>query len=34
LLPQAVKLFAAGAVRVDPSAPRHVIVEEVEGGHD
>jgi folate-dependent phosphoribosylglycinamide formyltransferase PurN len=34
LLPRAVKLFAAGAVRVDPSAPRHVIVEEVEGGHD
>jgi phosphoribosylglycinamide formyltransferase 1 len=34
LLPQAVELFAAGAVRIDPSAPRHVIVEEVEGGHD
>jgi phosphoribosylglycinamide formyltransferase-1 len=34
LLPRAVELFAAGAVRVDPSAPRHVIVEEVEGGHD
>jgi len=34
LLPHAVELFAAGAVRVDPSAPRHVIVEEVEGGHD
>jgi phosphoribosylglycinamide formyltransferase 1 len=34
LLPHAVELFAAGAVRVDPWAPRHVIVEEVEGGHD
>ena len=34
LLPRAVELFAAGAVRIDPSAPRHVIVEEVEGGHD
>jgi phosphoribosylglycinamide formyltransferase-1 len=34
LLPQAVKLFAAGAVRIDPAAPRNVIVEEVEGGHD
>ncbi|MEA2435952.1 MAG: phosphoribosylglycinamide formyltransferase 1 [Thermoleophilaceae bacterium] len=34
LLPRAVKLFAAGAVRVDPAAPRHVIVEEVEGGND
>jgi phosphoribosylglycinamide formyltransferase-1 len=34
LLPHAVELFAAGAVRVDPSAPRHVIVEEVEGGND
>jgi phosphoribosylglycinamide formyltransferase 1 len=34
LLPRAVELFAAGAVRVDPSTPRHVIVEEVEGGHD
>jgi phosphoribosylglycinamide formyltransferase 1 len=34
LLPRAVELFAAGAVRVDPSAPRHVIVEEVEGGND
>jgi phosphoribosylglycinamide formyltransferase-1 len=34
LLPHAVELFAAGAVRVDPSAPRHVIVEEVKGGHD
>jgi phosphoribosylglycinamide formyltransferase-1 len=34
LLPHAVRLFAAGAVRIDPSAPRHVIVEEVRGGHD
>jgi phosphoribosylglycinamide formyltransferase-1 len=34
LLPRAVELFAAGAVRIDPSAPRHVIVEEVEDGHD
>jgi phosphoribosylglycinamide formyltransferase-1 len=34
LLPRAVELLAAGAVRVDPSAPRHVIVEEVEGGND
>jgi phosphoribosylglycinamide formyltransferase 1 len=34
LLPHAVKLIAAGAVRVDPSAPRHVIVEEVGDGHD
>jgi phosphoribosylglycinamide formyltransferase 1 len=34
LLPRAVELFASGAVRIDPSAPRHVIVEEVEGGHD
>jgi phosphoribosylglycinamide formyltransferase-1 len=34
LLPRAVRLFATGAIRVDPDAPRHVIVEEVEGGHD
>ena len=34
LLPHAVALFAAGAVRIDPSAPRNVIIEEVEGGHD
>jgi phosphoribosylglycinamide formyltransferase 1 len=34
LLPHAVKLIAAGAVRFDPSAPRHVIVEEVGDGHD
>jgi phosphoribosylglycinamide formyltransferase 1 len=29
LLPRAVGLFAAGAVRLDPESPRHVIVEEV-----
>jgi phosphoribosylglycinamide formyltransferase-1 len=29
LLPRAVRLFAAGAVRTDPDSPRHVIVEEV-----
>jgi phosphoribosylglycinamide formyltransferase-1 len=29
LLPRAVRLIAAGAVRVDPGSPRHVIVEEV-----
>ena len=34
LLPHAVRLFAAGAVRIDPSAPRQVIVEEVDDGHD
>jgi phosphoribosylglycinamide formyltransferase 1 len=34
LLPRAVELIAAGAVRIDPAAPRHVIVEEVQGGHD
>jgi phosphoribosylglycinamide formyltransferase-1 len=34
LLPRAVRLFAAGAVRVDPDSPRHVIVEEVGDGHD
>ena len=34
LLPHAVNLIAAGAVRIDPSAPRHVIVEEVGDGHD
>ena len=32
LLPHAVRLFAAGAVRIDPSAPRQVIVEEVANG--
>jgi phosphoribosylglycinamide formyltransferase-1 len=34
LLPRAVRLFAAGAVRVDEESPRHVIVEGVEGGDD
>ena len=34
LLPRAVRLFAAGAVRVDPESPRHVIVEEVGDGND
>jgi phosphoribosylglycinamide formyltransferase-1 len=34
LLPHAVRLFAAGAVRVEPGSPRHVIVEEVGDGHD
>jgi phosphoribosylglycinamide formyltransferase 1 len=34
LLPQAVRLIAAGAVRVDPASPRHVIVEEVGHGDD
>jgi phosphoribosylglycinamide formyltransferase-1 len=34
LLPRAVRLFATGAVTVDPSAPRHVIVEEVTDGDD
>lgn len=34
LLPRAVRLFAAGAVRVDPGSPRHVIVEEVGDGND
>lgn len=34
LLPHAVRLFAASAVRVDPESPRHVIVEEVRSGHD
>jgi phosphoribosylglycinamide formyltransferase-1 len=34
LLPRAVRLFAAGAVRVDPESPRHVIVEEVGDGDD
>jgi phosphoribosylglycinamide formyltransferase-1 len=31
LLPQAVRLIAAGRVRIDPSNPRRVIVEEVDG---
>jgi phosphoribosylglycinamide formyltransferase-1 len=34
LLPRAVRLFAAGAVRVDPESPRHVIVEETARGDD
>ena len=34
LLPRAVELFAAGAVRVDPGSPRHVIVEEAPDGDD
>jgi phosphoribosylglycinamide formyltransferase-1 len=34
LLPRAVRLFAGGAVRVEPGSPRHVIVEEVGDGHD
>jgi phosphoribosylglycinamide formyltransferase-1 len=34
LLPRAVRLFAAGAVRVDPESPRHVIVEEAARGDD
>jgi phosphoribosylglycinamide formyltransferase-1 len=34
LLPRAVRLFAAGAVRVDPDSSRHVIVEEVGNGDD
>jgi phosphoribosylglycinamide formyltransferase-1 len=34
LLPHAVRLFAAGRVRLDPAAPRQVIVEEgVNGDH-
>jgi phosphoribosylglycinamide formyltransferase-1 len=32
LLPRAVELFAAGAVRVDPDSPRHVTVEETPDG--
>jgi phosphoribosylglycinamide formyltransferase 1 len=34
LLPRAVRLFAVGAVRVDPAEPRQVIVEEVANGDD
>jgi phosphoribosylglycinamide formyltransferase-1 len=34
LLPRAVRLFAARAVRLEPGSPRHVIVEEVGDGHD
>jgi phosphoribosylglycinamide formyltransferase 1 len=33
LLPEAVRLIAAGSVRIDPSSPRRVIVEEA-GGND
>ena len=34
LLPSAVRLIAAGRVRVDPESPRHVIVEEGLDGDD
>jgi len=34
LLPQAVRLIAAGRVRIDPSNPRRVIVEEAADGND
>jgi phosphoribosylglycinamide formyltransferase 1 len=34
LLPRAVRLYAAGAVRVDPESPRQVTVEEVANGDD
>jgi phosphoribosylglycinamide formyltransferase-1 len=34
LLPRAVRLIAASAVRIDPQSPRHVIVEEVRDGDD
>jgi phosphoribosylglycinamide formyltransferase-1 len=34
LLPRAVRLLAAGAARIDPDSPRHVIVEEVRDGDD
>ena len=34
LLPRAVRLIAAGRVRIDPDAPRHVIVEGGNGGDD
>lgn len=30
LLPEAIRLIAAGAVRVDPESPRHVVIEEEE----
>jgi phosphoribosylglycinamide formyltransferase-1 len=33
LLPRAVRLIAAGRVRIDPESPRHVVVE-AEGGRD
>ena len=32
LLPRAIRLIAAGAVRVDPDSPRHVAVDEEEPG--
>ena len=32
LLPRAIRLIAAGAVRVDPDSPRHVVVDEEEPG--
>ena len=34
LLPRAVRLIAAGSVRLDPESPRRVIVEEGEDGHN
>ena len=34
LLPQAVRLIAAGRVRIDPSNPRHVILDEEAPGGD
>jgi phosphoribosylglycinamide formyltransferase 1 len=34
LLPRAVRLIARGAVRIDPSSPRQVIVEEAANGGD
>jgi phosphoribosylglycinamide formyltransferase-1 len=34
LLPQAVRLVAAGRVRIDPASPRRVIVDEEPGGND
>jgi len=34
LLPQAVRLIAAGRVRIDPANPRRVIVEERADGHN
>jgi len=33
LLPRAVRLIAAGRVRIDPANPRHVVVEEDDGNH-
>ena len=33
LLPQAVRLVAAGRVRIDPANPRRVIVEEASDGN-